>query len=231
MKENQPVCVVTGGTSGIGRATVKLFSQQGFSICTCGRSESKLQELRSCDSISEQDFLAQVDLADIEQTKKFVQQAIESFGRIDVLVNNAAVAPLEKLEDYSAQQFEQLIDLNIRSTFYLTQLAWQQMVQQHSGTVVNISSMAAVDPFPGFSIYGASKAWSELMTTALAAEGKDHGIRVYSVRPGAVETSLLRGLFPDFPPEQCVTPDEVAQKVWDCVSGSVNSGTHIQVAR
>ena len=92
------------------------------------------------------------------------------------------------------------------------------MVKQRSGTIVNISSLSAVDPFVGFSTYGASKAWLDLLTHSLAQEGKDSNIRVCSLRPGAVETPLLRGLFPDFPAEECVSPERVAQEVWGCVN-------------
>ena len=91
------------------------------------------------------------------------------------------------------------------------------MIKSGGGTIVNISSLSAVDPFPGFSLYGASKAWMDLMTLALAAEGEEHKVRVCSIRPGAVETPLLRGLFPDFPADQCVSPQQVAKMVLGCV--------------
>jgi len=98
------------------------------------------------------------------------------------------------------------------------QMTWNTMVKQRGGTIVNISSLSAVDPFTGFSTYGASKAWLDLLTHSLAQEGKDLDIRVCSIRPGAVETPLLRGLFPDFPSEQCVSPDRIAEEVWGCVN-------------
>ena len=98
------------------------------------------------------------------------------------------------------------------------QSVWPKLLENGGGTIVNISSMAAIDPFPGFSIYGASKAWIELFSKAIASEGADHSIRVCCVRPGAVETDLLRGLFPDFPADQCVSPEEIASKVWACVN-------------
>ena len=149
---------------------------------------------------------------DVEQAKQFGEQVLEHFGHVDVLVNNAATAPLSPFEDISAETFESSINTNIRSVFYLTQLIWKHLKQraqanpleQGRGVVVNISSLAAVDPFPGFSLYGSCKAWLDLITLALAAEGKEFGLRVCSIRPGAVETPMLRGLFPDYPAEQCV---------------------------
>ena len=87
------------------------------------------------------------------------------------------------------------------------------MRQQRSGVIVNISSVASVDPFPGFSIYGACKAWVNLFTKALAAEGKPLGIRAYAIAPGAVETSMLRSAFPDFPADHTLRPDDIAAAI------------------
>lgn len=215
-----PVCLVTGGTSGIGEATVRLFHSHGYCVATCGRDPQRLARLRERLSGDPQPHLVeQVDLADLTATRDFAEQAISQFGHVDVLVNNAATAPLAPFGEIGADTFEQTLSINIRVTFYLTQRIWQQMIQQGGGVIVNISSLAAIDPFPGFSIYGASKAWLDLMTLALASEGEEHGIRVYSIRAGAVETPLLRGLFPDFPPEQCVTAEQVAEQVWRCAAG------------
>ncbi len=230
---SSPVCLITGGSSGIGLATAKLFAGKGYQIAICGRraaplelAKEQIEEAGKAHAIS--CLASRVDLLDVEQAKKFGELALEHFGCVDVLVNNAALAPLSPFEDISADTFESAINTNIRSNFYLTQLIWQhlkQRAQEHPleqgrGVVVNISSLAAVDPFPGFSLYGSCKAWLDLLTVALAAEGKDFGLRVCSVRPGAVETPLLRSLFPEYPAEQCVPPEAIAKVVWGCVGNS-----------
>ena len=210
--------MITGGTSGIGRAAAEIFAERDYRIATCGRDSERLADLRS--SLSGDPLhhhLAQADLSDVRQTCQFAETAISRLGRVDVLINNAASAPLAPFDGIDAATFEQNLNINIRSTFYLTQIVWRQMKGQGRGAIVNISSMSAIDPFPGFSVYGASKAWLDSMTVALAREGDPHGIRVYSIRAGAVETPLLRRLFPDFPPEQCVSPDVVAAQIWACV--------------
>ena len=200
-----PVCIVTGGTSGIGLATARLLAKQGYRIATCGRDADRLQSLSAeLNESGGSHLVEQVDLSDVEQTRVFATKVIEQFQQVDLLVNNAAMSPLSPFDAIEADTFEQTLNTNIRSPFYLTQQVWRQMQKQGRGVVVNISSLAAVDPFPGFSIYGASKAWLDLVTTALKGEGEDNGIRVYSVRAGAVETPMLRNLFPDFPAEQCV---------------------------
>ena len=219
----QPVCIITGGSSGIGLATAHKFFNAGYRISICGRSQERLDEVAKLISAgdglvdSKRLLTVATDLDDTAQAKTFVQKSLEYFGRIDVLVNNAGVASLSPFGAITEDSFEQLININVRSGFYLTQLAWNTMVKQGGGTIVNISSLSAIDPFVGFSTYGASKAWLDLMTHSLAQEGKDLNIRVCSIRPGAVETPLLRGLFPDFPSEQCVSAEAVAEMVWGCV--------------
>jgi len=225
-----PVCVITGGSSGIGLATARLMRQTGYRIAICGRDAERLsaahEELVTMkqdngseqSDTGEQDVLAmQADLDDADLATQFIERTIKEFGTVDVLVNNAGMAPLEKFEEISADTFESLVNVNVRAGFYLTQKAWQQMIKSGGGTIVNISSMSAIDPFPGFSLYGASKAWMDLLTQSLAAEGESHGIRICSIRPGAVETPLLRGLFPDFPADQCVSPEKIAATVLGCV--------------
>lgn len=240
-----PVAIITGGSSGIGLATAMRFASEGYHVGICGRRSMALESAKeqilaagkltdSSGNRSLECFTFVADLSDVDQAKKFAQAAIKKFGSIDVLVNNAALAPLAPFEEITAEDFEAIINTNLRSSFYLTQIIWRNMKrtaqtatesragnqknQQGRGVVVNISSLAAVDPFPGFSLYGASKAWLDLISLALAAEGRELGLRVCSVRPGAVETPLLRSLFPDFPADQCVLPERIADAVWRCVA-------------
>jgi len=221
MNEKTLTAIVTGGSSGIGLAAATLFFQSGYRVALCGRDAEKLDEAkrRILAIDNRPDDLASfvADLGEPEMMPLFADWALKFLGSAKVLVNNAAFAPMEKFESIDAKQFESLVNVNVRSVFYLTQAIWRQMISSGGGTIVNISSLSAVDPFPGFSLYGASKAWMDLMTMALAAEGQEHNIRVCSIRPGAVETPLLRGLFPDFPAEQCVSPQRVAKMVLGCV--------------
>ena len=230
----KPVCLITGGSSGIGLATAVRFAGQGFHIAICGRRAAALQSAEQAIRLAgtahpTECFSRVADLNDIEQAKQFGRAALDKFGRIDVLVNNAATAPLAPFEEISEEAFERTINTNVRSLFYLTQIVWSEMKRRAAatvivgapnrrGVVVNVSSLAAVDPFPGFSLYGACKSWLDLLTIALATEGRELGLRVCSIRPGAVETPLLRSLFPDFPATQCVPAEDIAEAIWGCVN-------------
>ncbi len=220
MKNRASTAIITGGSSGIGLATAALFFQNGYRVAICGRDSGKLnaakRELLALDDRPGDIAYFVADLTAPQTMADFAKSASDFLGTIDVLVNNAAVAPLEKFESISIDQFESLINVNVKSNFHLTQAIWKLMIPSGGGTIVNISSLSAVDPFPGFSLYGASKAWLDLMTLALSAEGQTHKIRVCSIRPGAVETPLLRNLFPDFPADQCVSPQQVAAIVLGC---------------
>lgn len=237
-----PVCMVTGGSSGIGLAVSRRFAAEGYQLAICGRDEKKLAAAAQIiDQVSldagyaHKAFQLKADLADVEQAKSFAAATLDRFGQVDVLVNNAALAPLAEFDAIEPESFEATTNVNIRSVFYLTQAIWKSIKQRAdrdtTATIVNVSSLSAVDPFPGFSLYGASKAWIDLLTEALATEGEGQGTRVCSVRPGAVETPLLRGLFPDFPSDQCVSPDTVAEIVWGCVASPEKypSGGHFHV--
>ncbi len=234
MANQKPTCIVTGASSGIGLATAKRFASEGFNVAICGRRDSELDAAKS----TLEDLSAEVisicgDVGEETTREEIINRTLQQWGRIDTLVNNAGAAPLSPFSEIAMATFENVLSTNVRAVFSLTQLVWPNMVRAGQGTIVNVSSLAALDPFPGFSIYGASKAWVELFTKAIASEGVDHSIRACCVRPGAVETNLLRGLFPDFPADQCVSPNEIADKVWAIVSQPENhpSGEAFKVAK
>ncbi len=212
--QEKPVCVVTGGSAGIGLAIAQEFAQKGYGLVICGRNSAKLNAAQKTIQEAGQACEAFVlDLQNSSSAKELVQKTQQVFGRVDVLVNNAGTAPMAPLDSLTEETFRQNVGVNIEAVFHTTQTVWPIMKSQGGGIIINISSLASVDPFPGFNIYGASKAWVNLFSKSVADEGKPLGIRVYSVALGAVDTELLRGLIPDFPTEQALSPTEVASFV------------------
>ncbi len=211
---NHPVCLITGASRGIGLATAQRFAKRGFAIVAVARSAAALGE--AADQIRshgvEVETLA-CDVADGAAARGAIDSAVRRFGRLDVLINNAGAAPLSPIEQMSDADYRLALGINVDAVFHLTRAAWPVMRAQGGGTIVNVSSVASTDPFPGFAVYGACKAWVNLFTRACAAEGRALGIRVHSIAPGAVETDMLRQHFPTFPAAQALSPDEVAAAI------------------
>lgn len=158
------------------------------------------------------------DVARSEDATTLIDVAAGKFGRVDVVVNAAGVAPLVTVEQLDAKVFDTIIAVNVRGLFNVSQAAWPVMKRQGGGVIVNISSISATSPFPGLEAYGASKAWVNAWTASIAAAGRPHGIRAYAVGPGAVDTKMLRDIFPDYPADQMLTADDVAESVFAVTS-------------
>ena len=211
---NEQVALVTGAGRGIGRAICERLAGEGFGIVGLARNERELAETRRLVTGAEGECLIiPTDISDPEQVDRAVTAAVDRFQRIDVLINNAGVAPLGKVPEMPLEAFERCVAVNVRAVFYLCQDVMPVMASQGGGTIINISSMASFDPFPGFAAYGGSKAWVNVFTKALAAEGAADGIRAFAIAPGAVETRGLRGAFPDYPADKCLAPEDVAEVV------------------
>ena len=211
------VCVITGGSSGIGLATAIKFVEAGDHVAICARDPERLAaattRLQSLANATQQVVKRSLDVSQPGAVARFVRGVHEQLGRVDILVSNAGYPPRASITNITREQFDRAMAINVAATFEGTQAVWPLMVEQGGGVIVNMSSMAAVDPFAGFSVYGACKAWNELFTQAVASEGEEVGIRVVCVRPGAVDTPMLRALFPDFPDDQLVTPQQVAEEI------------------
>ncbi len=157
--------------------------------------------------------------------ERIVAAALATFGQVDAVVNNAGVAPSLTVEETTDEHWRQVIDTNLTAAFAVVRAAWPTFRRQGHGVVVNVSSQAARDPWPGFAAYGAAKAGLAAMGLSLAREGAMIGVRAYTVAPGATETAMLRALRgPDqFAPDRAMDPAEVAAVIAACV---VDGGGH-----
>ncbi|MBI2378209.1 MAG: SDR family oxidoreductase [Deltaproteobacteria bacterium] len=208
---SSPASLVTGASRGIGLSVARRLRALGHRVMLAARNASELEAAKR--SLLEfagpevETFV--VDVGRAEESAALVADVAQRFGRLDVLVNNAGIAPRGFVREMSDEAFEQLLATNVRGVFAMSRAAWPLLAATR-GVIVNLSSMSSVDPFPGMGLYGATKAWVNLASQAMAAEGKEAGIRVFAVAPGTVETSLMRGLWPELPASMAMDPDEVA---------------------
>ncbi|MGD1917057.1 MAG: SDR family NAD(P)-dependent oxidoreductase [Phycisphaerales bacterium] len=214
----RPAAIVTGGTAGIGLAAARLFVDQGWRVLIVGRDQGRLNE-----ALDQLGGLAQGCRADVGTTdgpSTIVAACLKAFGRVDALVNNAGVAPLVPLAHHTASLIEQCFATNAIGPAKLIIAAWPHLSVTR-GRVVNVSSMATRDPYPGFFGYAASKAGVELMVRSIAKEGVSAGIKAFAVAPGATETAMFRALFDEstVPRGDVLDPTEVARLIVDCASG------------
>lgn len=206
--------IVTGASRGIGLATALRLAREGCNLVICARNPADLQ--RALDRVTATGAACEavpVDVGTGSGAAELIEIAVRRFGRIEILVNNAGFAPLAPVEKLSDADFDACIAVNIAATFRMTRGVWPILRDGGGGTIVNVSSIASIDPFPGFSVYGANKAWVNLFTKATADEGRACGIRVFAVAPGAVETRMLRSAFPDLPADQALEPEAVAEVI------------------
>ncbi len=224
-----PVAIVTGAGSGVGRATAVRLAAAGYAVVLVGRTPATLQATAGIIADDGRAVptprVVPADVGDPEAAADMVRIAAEHFGRVDALANVAGSAPLQPIPQITDDALEQCLAVNFKSVVYLTRAVWPVFVEQGGGVVVNVSSLASLDPFTGFNIYGAAKAGVNTFTKATADEGKRHGIRAYAITPGAIETGMLRALFSEklIPADQAASPDEVAALIETLM---VNPGGH-----
>ncbi len=184
------IALITGGSSGIGFAIAKRFLEEGYHIIITGRNKEKLKKAvrqlgRNCEGIS-------FDMTWLDQIPKFVQQLKETYGRIDVLVNNAGINQKKSFTEVTNEDFENIVMTNQTALFALSRDILKVMSngQGYHGSIINISSMAASYGIPSVVSYTASKAALEGMTRAMAVELSPQGIRVNCVAPGFIRTPM-----------------------------------------
>ncbi len=187
---DQSVAVVTGASSGIGRAAALLFARNGWNVVAVGRNEQELGALR--DEARGADGAIRIQLADITETTQIdrvVSESIEHLGCIDTLVNSAGIIQTGTIENTTLDEWDRMMNINLRSMFYLMQKCVPHLAKT-KGSIVNISSVTGLRAFPGVLAYCVSKAATDQLTRCAALELAAQGIRVNAVNPGVVETNL-----------------------------------------
>jgi 3-oxoacyl-[acyl-carrier protein] reductase len=190
-----PVALVTGGSKGLGVGIVEAYLSAGYCVETCSRSSTdQVRAWENDPEYKERFHFATADVSKKEDAERFVKDAAKRWGRIDVLVNNAGVARDGVIALFGDDDIDTVIDLNMKGTIYVTRAASRVMLRQHSGSIVNISSIVGLSGYRGLTVYGATKAALDGFTRALARELGSRGITVNSVAPGYLRTEMSHGL-------------------------------------
>ena len=188
MSSSKKIAIVTGGGSGIGFAISEKFIQNGIETIIVGRDENKLKTAK--EKLGDQCHAMTCDVSDLSSIPGFICDVIKQFGQIDILVNNAGINMKKEFTEVTDEDFQKVITTNLTAVFAISREVVKQMLTQKSGSIINISSMAAQYGLPKVIAYSASKTAIDGMTRAMAVELSPKGIRVNAIAPGFIITDM-----------------------------------------
>jgi NAD(P)-dependent dehydrogenase (short-subunit alcohol dehydrogenase family) len=222
MTTNSTTALITGGTSGIGRATANKLAQLGIHVLIVGRNvergDKTVSEIRAAGGRA--DFISS-DLRDASNAREVARRAVElADGHVDILINNAGIYPFGPTHEMTEEAFDRVFSLNVKAPYFLVAELAPLMAKRGKGAIVNLSTMAADYGAPGMSLYGSSKAAINLLTKTWVAEYGPSGVRVNAVSPGPTRTEGtdamgegLEQLAAQAPAGRPATADEIAEAI------------------
>ena len=197
MRLQNKVAIVTGGSRGIGYATVEAFLREGAAVVlTASREETAAKAVAALKEKYPQAQISGIspDLSSFEEVRSAFQKVVEEFGHLDIVVNNAGVSESTPLLKYTEETFDKVMDLNVKGVFHAAYAAAEIMEKQGSGVILNTSSMVSIYGQPSGVAYPTSKFAVNGMTVSLARELGPKGIRVNAVAPGITETDMMKAV-------------------------------------
>jgi len=185
------VAIITGGGRGIGRAVALAYAREGARVVVAARTSHEVDAVAHQITLHQGEALpVPCDVSDEDQVRSMIHRARDSFGRIDVLVNNAGISNLRPVWGIPKSSFERTLAVNLVGTFLCTKHAWPALRDAGGGSIINVSSLGGIRGYPLLSAYCASK-WGQIgFTLACAEEGKPHRIRVNALAPGRADTAF-----------------------------------------
>jgi len=187
------VIVITGASSGLGEAAAKLLAQQGAKLVLGARRLDRLQKLAK-DLALAPDAIVQTDVTQRDQVKRLVDRTVQLHGRVDVLINNAGLMPNARIDQLQVDEWDRMIDTNIKGVLYGIAAALPHMSAQKSGHIINVSSVAGHKVGPGSAVYSATKHAVRVISEGLRQEVKAYNMRTTIISPGAVATELTNSI-------------------------------------
>ncbi|MBN9253486.1 MULTISPECIES: SDR family oxidoreductase [unclassified Mesorhizobium] len=183
------VVVITGASSGLGEAAARLLARGGAKLVLGARRVERLQALAKELSLGESAVL-KTDVTDRNQVTRLVEQAVAAHGRVDVIINNAGLMPSSLLEKLHVEEWDRMIDVNLKGVLYGIAAVLPHMMKQKSGHIINVASVAGHKVGPGSAVYAATKHGVRVISEGLRQEVKPYNIRTTIISPGAVATEL-----------------------------------------
>ncbi|MCY2686392.1 SDR family NAD(P)-dependent oxidoreductase [Salinimicrobium sp. TH3] len=214
--------LVTGASSGIGKATAIALAQAGFNVIICGRRKEALQELKTRLEDKVKVEILQFDVRNKEEVSKALKKLPQDFRKIDVLVNNAGNAHgLNPIQTGNLDDWDAMIDINVKGLLYVSREIIPQMVERGSGDIINIGSLAGKEVYPNGNVYSASKHAVDALNKGMRIDLNGKGIRVGAINPGLVETNFSEVRFKGdsekaksvYEGYQALKPEDIAELV------------------
>jgi 3-oxoacyl-[acyl-carrier protein] reductase len=208
------IALITGASRGIGRELALRFSREGIHVAITGRDEKELKQV--ADEIKKNGIESLIILADLKDKNapgKIISEVVKKFGALDILINNAGFAINKPFEKHSIDEWEDLMAINSRAPFFITQAALPYLKKSSLPTVINISSAVGRLGYPDQAAYTASKHALMGWTKSLAKEVQKDGIRVHVIAPGGVATDMIAKMRPDIKKEELIQTKEIADVV------------------
>jgi len=214
MELRDKTAIVTGAGRGIGRDISLRLAEEGCNLALVSRTGKQLEKVKEeIECINSKAIIFPGDISEKGSISKIIEETMEHFNSIDILINNAAVLFPSDFMEITEEEWDKTMNINLKSAFLLSQKILKIMVKRKSGYIINISSTAALEVPPGIAAYGISKLAMVGLTQAMYVVGKDFGVKVSAIYPGMTDTEMLRGFSPPVDPEKWMRPEDIS----DCV--------------
>ncbi|MGY0391089.1 SDR family NAD(P)-dependent oxidoreductase [Bizionia sp. KMM 8389] len=218
--------LITGATSGIGRATAYEFAKHGIQLILCGRRQDRLDTIKKALESKTKVHTLNFDVSNLEATRLALTDLPDEFKQIDILINNAGNAHgMDSIQDGQIEDWDAMMDINVKGVLYMSKLIMPQMIDRQTGHIINIGSSAGKEVYPKGNVYCASKHAVLAITEGMRIDLNPHGIKVTAINPGLVETEFSQVRFKGGPQANSVykgykalQPEDIAEIIYFAVS-------------